>query len=170
MAEPLKGGQQFFSNYLKSFRDTVDKQAEIVAAIESVYGKLTEIVPKFASPSNTTQYQKTYGTTTAGKPINQTTEIKIKMYVDGIIRITGALYNTSSGTGLKLEIMINGVKYGQVLNTVQNGRQNFTIDVPVSEGDEVSFKDMGTVYDYLRLENYQIKYTLNTKPNQMASD
>lgn len=153
MAEELKGGQQFFSNYLKSFKETVDKQTEIVGKIDAVLAKMNELVPKFAMPSSA--YKGTIG-------VDGTIKSKeVTMFINGSIRIK------VTGKGLKTGTNDVAVKDGDVvyinLTSSTTGGKYYGVYVNgVKSGTDILIVGEGTESEISKIE---VGFTLIDKPN-----
>lgn len=154
MAEPLKGGQQFFSNYLRSFRDIVGKLSDISI-------KVNELVPKFSMASDNIQIVKNYGETRVS---TSSLLEKFYSYLGGNIRIAVEAKNYSASANI--EILINGVVYGKSAIATGTEYSFLVIDIPVKEEDlvECRFVQNGASGDIYK-RKFEIRYDLVEKPS-----
>lgn len=150
MADELKGGQQFFSNYLKAFRETVDKLTEIQLKIE-------KIIPKFVVASENIKLEKDYTSKLQDVRLDP---VEIMLYVNG--NVTVEFFCTNMGN---YQIIRNGVV---VYSNYASASTVLKTDVAVSEGETLILNTPDTANDH-KIKYVKIKYDEIEKPGGVIS-
>ena len=152
----IKGGQQFFSNYLSAFKDTVDKLTELVDLTE-------QIVPKYAVLSNNVKYEVdklgaeliSIDNTNPNRRLlisNVSGKIKIGLYI--------------KGTSTSMDIYINGVKRNRIYEVNNTAYKLYEVETIVLEGDEITIQNAETSkFNYIN--KIIVSYDLAQKPEML---
>lgn len=164
--EEKKGGQQFFSNYLKAFKETVDRQTDIVTKLENIYTKMDELVPKYAMASNVVRKTKTINRTMN----NQDSIIEnLTSFLNGEIKIAVTGKGATIGGGFRVEYFKNGVSVASSDLIDTTTTKTVETVIGVVEGDEIILKTSalggGGAGKTITVESIQIKYDLIPKPD-----
>lgn len=144
----LKGGQQFFSNYLKAFGETVNKLTELVKINE-------ELIPRYSNVSDNTHFTSSVPRhNIGGYPL------EVVSNMDGFIRIKYKVKNNIA-SALSFKIQVNGVDV-LTQSVGANGILNNHKDVQIENGDIIKITSTGSS---ITLEEYSICYDLIKKPD-----
>lgn len=160
MSEPLKGGQQFFSNYLRAFGETVDKQTEIVDSLTQIYIRLNDAVPKYAQVSD--NIQKT-DNVVVSKNGDAAILKSLKMFISGQIRFKIDASQVGPVSS-QISVKVNGVNI--MSSSFFTGSKLITFDVPIEEGDLILLTTDGSgIGNITNINKIDLCYDLNNKPD-----